>query len=193
MNGCWQDGDLRAFADGELPVQSRQEIAGHLEICSACGARYRELSDRAAWVSGVMALAEGTSEVSTPRKRPRLWPAAVLPLAAVVAMAFVLLQKRAPVRPVVPVSAAAAPPAPAQTAAPAVMHPAVTHSAAMHPAAQRPAPRPSAPGEEFVRLDDDPIETATVVRISADNGALQADLIIGPDGRAHAIRIVRNR
>jgi 2-polyprenyl-6-methoxyphenol hydroxylase-like FAD-dependent oxidoreductase len=44
-----------------------------------------------------------------------------------------------------------------------------------------------------VRLDDEPIETATVVRFSADNGALQADLIVGPDGRAHAIRIVSNR
>jgi hypothetical protein len=52
------------------------------------------------------------------------------------------------------------------------------------------APVASAP-EEFVRLDDHPIETGTLVRVSTEDG-LQADLIVGPDGRAHAFRIVSN-
>jgi hypothetical protein len=97
-------------------------------------------------------------------------------LAAALAIAFFLLPKHAPVHSAPAVAKAVAPPAPA-----------------VHSAVHRRAPRPPAQAEEFVRLDDTPIETATVVRISADNGALQADLIVGPDGRAHAIRIVSNR
>jgi anti-sigma factor RsiW len=184
MKNCRPDGDLRAYIDGELAQDLRERIAAHLEACSACGARYRELAERAAWVSGVMALSESTPAASTRRFRPRPWRMAVLPLAAALAVGFVMLPKRAPVRPAV--AKAVAPSTLVQTAAPVV-----------RPVVQRPmhrsAPRAATPGEEFVRLDDDPIETATVVRISAEDGALQADLIVGPDGRAHAIRIVRNR
>lgn len=186
MKDCWPDGDLRAYIDGELSPDSREAIAAHMEACSACGKRYRELSARAVWVSDVMALSRSLSEVAPPlpvrRLRPRLWPAAILPLAAVIAIAFLMLPKRAPVRPAPVVAEVTVPPAPVETAAPVV-----------HSVVHRPAPRRPAPDEEFVRLDDDPIETATIVRISADNGALQADLIVGPDGRAHAIRIVSNQ
>jgi anti-sigma factor RsiW len=180
MKNCWPDGDLRAYVDGELTPESREAVAAHMQACSACDAHHRQLAERAAWVSSVISLAEGTAEVSTPRQRPRLWPAAVLPLAAVLAIAFVLLPKRAPVRPA-SIAKVVVPPPLVQAAAPA------------RPVAHRPAPRPAAPAEEFVRLDDDLIETATIVRVSVDNGALQADLIIGPDGRAHAIRVVRNQ
>jgi anti-sigma factor RsiW len=195
MKQCWLDGDLRAFADGELPSESLQQIAEHLEICPACRERYRELSECAARVYGLMALSEGT-----PAVRPRRWRvAAVLSsaaLAAALAMAFVLLPNHAPIRP-----APVAPPAvlllPAQSAAtgvrPALMHSTGMHSGGKHSILRRPAQRYPEPAEEFLRLDDEPIETATVVRVSAENGALQADLIIGPDGRAHAIRVVRNR
>jgi len=125
-------------------------------------------------------------------------------------MAFVLLPKHAPVRPAPALAKLAVPPAPVPTAPP-VVHPAVQRPAPpeakaavppapmppvtplVQPVVQRRAPRHPKPAEEFVRLDDYPIETATVVRVSAEDGALQADLIVGPDGRAHAIRIVRNR
>jgi len=180
MKQCWLDGDLRAFADGELPSESLQQIAEHLEICPACRERYRELSECAARVYGLMALSEGT-----PAVRPRRWRvAAVLSsaaLAAALAMAFVLLPNHAPIRP-----APVAPPA-------VLMHSTGMHSGGKHSILRRPAQRYPEPAEEFLRLDDEPIETATVVRVSAENGALQADLIIGPDGRAHAIRVVRNR
>ncbi len=188
MNRCFEDGDLRAFADGELPVESLQEIAGHLEICPQCSERHREISERAARVYGMLsALSETGRAVPVSRPRPRrLWQVAVLAVAAALAMAFVLLPKHAPVRPV-PVAQVAVPPAPIQTAT------TVVRPAAMPPAARRTVPRRPAPTDEFVRLDDEPIETATLVRVSADNGALQADLILGPDGRAHAIRVVRNQ
>jgi anti-sigma factor RsiW len=179
MNHCWPDGDLRAYLDGEVTVDARESIDAHLEACPACTARYRELSERAAWVSAVMALSESRPPVSAARWRPHRWRVAAVALAAVLAIAFVMLPKHAPVRP----ARIAKVVAPAPTAEPAAVRPVV----------RRRAPRPPTPGEEFLRLDDEPIETATLVRVSADNGALQADLIVGPDGRAHAIRIVRNR
>lgn len=207
MNRCFEDGALRAFADGELPVEQLQEVAGHLEICPACSERHRELSQRAARVYGLMAGLSEVGPVPAPLARPRRrWWLAALPLAAALAIAFVLLPHRAPVRPTT-VAQATMPSALLQTAAPAA-RPAVSHPvggmrrpdefgsvSALHPVGtgkRRAARRPASP-EEFLRLDDEPIETATIVRVSADSGALQADLIIGPDGRAHAIRVVRNQ
>jgi hypothetical protein len=104
-------------------------------------------------------------------------------LAAALAAAFFFLPKHAPVPPAPAVAQLAAPPALVPTAAPSVV---------AHPTVDRPAPRLPAPTEEFLRLDDEPIETATIVRVGTDSG-LQADLIVGPDGRAHAIRVVRHR
>jgi len=42
----------------------------------------------------------------------------------------------------------------------------------------------------YLPLDDEPIETGTVMRVGLANGDVQAELILGPDGRAHAIRMV---
>jgi anti-sigma factor RsiW len=181
MKNCWPDGDLRAYVDGELTAAARGRIAVHLAACPACEASYREIAERTAWVSAVMALSESTPRTATPRRRSRRWRMAVLPLAAAFAIAFTMLPKRAPVRPA-PVARVVVPPVSVPIAAPVA-----------RPVVHRPVPRTSAPSEEFLRLDDDPIETATIVRVSADNGALQAELIIGPDGRAHAIRLVANR
>jgi hypothetical protein len=189
MNSCWPDGDLRAYVDGELPEDTLEQIAAHLKICPACTDRHQELAERAAWVYAAMALPEIAPAVATPRLRPRRWRWAVVPLAAALAIAFVMLPKRAPVRPA-PVAKVAVPPLPVQTIAPAVT---LAVRPLVHPTVHRSIPRRPAPSEEFLRLDDEPIETATLVRVSADNGALQAEMIIGPDGRAHAIRMVRNQ
>ncbi len=180
MKNCWPDGDLRAYIDGELAPDARATIAAHLEACSACGARHRELAERAAWVSAVMDLAENAPAIPAARPRPRRWLVGAVGLAASLGIALLLLPKRAPDRPTPVVAKVVVPAAPVQTATPVVL-----------PAVHRPAPRRQEPPEEFLRLDDEPIETAIIVRVSADNGALQADLIIGPDGRAHAIRVVR--
>jgi serine/threonine protein kinase len=40
---CISDTDLRAFLVGELPVALEQAVAGHLETCTACTARARQL------------------------------------------------------------------------------------------------------------------------------------------------------
>jgi anti-sigma factor RsiW len=177
MKNCWQDGDLRAYVDGELTPGARQTVAAHLVACSTCGARYRELAERAAWVYATIELSEARLPTC-----PQRWLVGAAGLAAAMAIAFLLLPQHAPVRPAPAVAKVAVPSAPVPIATPVV-----------HPVVRRPAPRPPKPAEEFVRLDDYPIETATVVRVGAEDGALQADLIVGPDGRAHAIRIVRNR
>ena len=185
MNRCWQDGDLRAFADGELPEESLVEIAEHLEICASCRERNRALSERAARVYGLMsALAETTAPIPTPRPRARQrWRLAALPLAAALVIGVMMLPKRSAVR---PASTIARVPATAvQAEQPAPVRPLV---AVHHVSARPPADR----GEEFLRLDDEPIESGSVVRIEAEDGDVQADLIVGPDGRARAIRMLAN-
>lgn len=185
MNRCWQDGDLRAFADGELPEESLVEIAEHLEICASCRERNRAISERAARVYGLMsALAENTAPIPTPRPRARQhWRLAALPLAAALVVGVVMLPKRSVVRPVSPI--ARAPAAAVRAVQPASVQP---PTRIRHAKARPPADR----GEEFLRLDDDPIETGSVVRIEAEDGDVQADLIVGPDGRARAIRMLAN-
>jgi anti-sigma factor RsiW len=185
MKDCWQDGDLRAYVDGELPAESLQQIADHLEICHACGQRYHELSDRATHVSALLAtLSEVPPAAPAPRLRPRRrWHLAALPLAAALAIAFLALPKHRAVRYPVSVAVAPAPVTVAKVEAPIVRpRPFVRHT----------KPRTSQP-EEFVRLDDEPLETGMIVRVTADNGSVQAEMIIGPDGRAHAIRVVANQ
>ena len=195
MKACWPDGDLRAYADGELGFDASAEVASHLKVCSHCDGRYRELSQRALWVSNRMsALSEERALVAAvvlPRRisHRRRWVVAGLSLAAALALAFVLLPRRhaAPVAQPAPAAGFATvlpQPLPAQ---PAVQAP----KAPIHHVAAR--PRRPAPREEFLRLDDDPIETGTVIRVGAENGKVQADLLIGPDGRAHAIRMIANQ
>jgi hypothetical protein len=188
MKNCWRDGDLRAYVDGELAPESRERLAAHLQVCPACDGRYGELAQRAAWVSAVMAGAEDAPAMPVARPRPRRWTLATIALAATLAIAFVMLPKRVPVHPAPPVAKVVVPPAPVAQTAP-FGRGSLTLRTHTEPRPQGAVHRE--PPEEFLRLDDEPLETATIVRVSAEDGALQADLIVGPDGRAHAIRLVR--
>ena len=67
------------------------------------------------------------------------------------------------------------------------------------PAAVKPAiirrvvpvkPKPQV--DYYVKLDDEPIETGIVVRVGLEGGQVPADVILGPDGRARAIRLVND-
>src|SRR5205085_1072274 len=66
----------------------------------------------------------------------------------------------------------------------------------LHTASTRVKRRAAVPQETrsaaqpFVALDDEPIETGVVMRVGTESGGFQADVIVGPDGRAHAIRIL---
>jgi hypothetical protein len=47
---------------------------------------------------------------------------------------------------------------------------------------------------EYIALDSDPIETGVIVRVNLDAGLtgipVPADVIVGPDGRPRAIRLI---
>src|SRR5689334_21308406 len=77
MKRCETEGDLRAYADRELPGPDRDRVAAHLAECGECAGRYREISARAERVATALsALADG---IAPARPRPagpkvRLWP-----------------------------------------------------------------------------------------------------------------------
>jgi hypothetical protein len=51
--------------------------------------------------------------------------------------------------------------------------------------------RPTAPEPAyFVALDDEPFESGVIMRVGVKPGNVQADIVFGPDGRAHAFRLV---
>jgi anti-sigma factor RsiW len=186
MKECWAEGDLRAYLDGELPSGESARVKAHLEVCSECTHRYSELAERAARVGEWMAvLTEPASEPVVLRPRHTFqYVAAGLALAAGLAIGFVMLPKREkePERAAPPVAEA---PAPARQPAVAMAE----VQAPQRPRIRRPATRAS----YYLSLDNEPIETGTVMRVGVANGGLQAELILGPDGRAHAIRMVNVR
>ena len=58
---------------------------------------------------------------------------------------------------------------------------------------RRPRVQPATPANHFLALDDEPIETGVIMRVGVEPGNFQADIVFGPDGRAHAIRLVNAR
>jgi hypothetical protein len=42
----------------------------------------------------------------------------------------------------------------------------------------------------FVALDNEPIESGIIMRVDVMPGNVQADIVLGPDGRARAFRVV---
>ena len=60
------------------------------------------------------------------------------------------------------------------------------------------APRPAPPAgtaqaaRPFIALDNEPIETGMVVRVAFGPNQVQADVIVAPDGRPRAYRLVDN-
>lgn len=183
MKECWAEGDLRAHLDGELPAEEGAQLAEHLKVCAECGGRYAELGRRAARVAGWMAvLAEpAPAPVALPSRNRFQYAVAALALAAGLAIGFAMLPKRGK--------------EPGRIAAPVAQAPVLVTPLAVA-VARPPAPRPQRPRKAVVRadyylpLDDEPIETGTVMRVGLANGDVQAELILGPDGRAHAIRMV---
>jgi predicted anti-sigma-YlaC factor YlaD len=156
MTDCWNDGDLRAYADRELAPAEMEKLAAHLAECAGCEVRYREVAERAervgAWMAELRApVPAGAGPAAGTVRRVRTWPrwAAALTMAA--GLALILMQ----------------------------------------PAAKPVAPQGTARlSTQFVALDDDPIDTGVVVRVAVGPNQVQADVIVGPDGRARAFRLV---
>jgi len=192
MTQCWPEGALRAYLDGELPSEDMQRVAAHLGDCTVCDGLCRELAARAAHVSALMELlpewGAAMPRAAIPAGRRANWIGIAVALAAGLALAAYLLPDRHPREAVVL-------PAPAPTPAPppvAVTVAAVTPAPAEQPAQRRPRRvRPTAPEPAyFVALDDEPFESGVIMRVGVKPGNAQADIVFGPDGRAHAFRLV---
>jgi hypothetical protein len=194
MTECWSEGALRAYLDRELPTGDMQRVAAHLGECKVCDGLCTELAARAAHVSALLELLpEWSAGMPRPaiaaRPRPH-WFGIAVALAAGLAVAAYLLADRTPrdatVRPE---------PAPVLTSAPApsAIAVAAVDAAPSEPPTprrvrrvRRPAPEPA----YFVALDDEPFESGVIMRVDVKPGNVQADIVFGPDGRAHAFRLV---
>jgi hypothetical protein len=199
MKGCWPEGDLRAYHDGELPPAEMDLVAAHLRVCVRCETLADEIAGRAMRVSHwISSLPEPDQLVWMPRhqmKRVRRWPrwaAAAATLAAGAALAFWVMPhgQVSPARvPVIP---------PAQVSLNPVVHELesrVPETRPMRPRVKRGTinPRRETPERDvFLSLDDEPIETGVVVRVALGDAGVPADVVFGKDGRPRAIRLVSN-
>jgi hypothetical protein len=191
MTQCWSEGELRACLDGELPVRDMERVTGHLKDCQACGRVYAELAERAARVEALLELLPmPVSKVPAIPKRAShagRWVAAA-GLAAALAVALVMApwRSRPGPRPAPPpplsAKIAPAPAPPVAPPQPLKVKPAIIRRAT--------PPKPKPRVEDYVALDDEPIEAGVVVRVGFSGGSVPADVIFGPDGRPRAIRLV---
>lgn len=189
MTGCLQEGDWRAYLDGELP-----DMVGagqHLTECEACREVYEEIAGRASRVASLMMDLDAAPVPvvrEAPRRPVRAWVTAGMAVAAALAAAFVLAPQRVQTVEAPTIAQRAPEPAavPPQPAAPpvevAASEPKVSRSRSVRPRAPRP--------QYYLALDDQPIETGTVMRVAFESG-IQADVIVDSDGRPRAIRAVR--
>jgi anti-sigma factor RsiW len=202
MMGCLNEGALEAYLDGELPEVKRHRAVEHLQSCGRCRARLEYVGATAARVNALldalvvevpMAASSAVSPLratSGPDAGWVRWAVAAVGVLAMGAVLDVLTMAR---RPQVAAPALAAKkqatlqPAPAivsRTVAPAVK------PGLRHVRRSKPLPRL----DDFLALDDGgPIQVGVVVRVMLQTGATQAimaDLVIGEDGQARAIRFV---
>ena len=199
MTHCWSEGELRAYIDGELPPRDIDRAAEHLKECAICSGLHAELAQRAGRVAIWMEMLPEPKPVTAMpvlvvRSPSRWrWAAAAAALAASITIGLVMAPKRAPEKLVVAapqnvVPKAVAPQLPPVSSPPPVqVKPAIIRRVPRKGAAPiKPKPRI----ETYVALDDEPIETGIVVRVGLNGGQVPADVIVGPDGRARAIRLV---
>jgi anti-sigma factor RsiW len=161
---CLDEGRLQSSLDGELQPEARRSTDAHLAGCPACSAALEALGSRDAEVAGMLDSLSGASAhqsvIYTARRR---WPAA----AATGALAASLLTL-------------------------AIL-------------GQRPVPRPAPESAgQFLPLSDrpEPMQAGMVVRVSVPaslpgytgaappSGMVQAEVIVGEDGRPRAVRFV---
>ena len=212
MRGCLHEGVLQAYLDGELPEAKRWRAARHLQSCVLCRARLERVGTAAARVNGLLDALAGedkvaaTSAVLPLRARPGSdapwvrWAvaAAVGVLAIWVVLGVLIMSRRPQVAPPALIAKKQATVQPAPAIVNRTVMPAVKRRS-RRVRKSKPLPRL----DDFLALDDDdPIQVGVVVRVMLpasafaampQSGATQvimADLVIGEDGRARAIRFV---
>ena len=180
MSRCWNEGEWRAWLDGELEPVEMDAAREHLATCAACALLLDQVEARAHRVSARMALLDRLPEKPAAPRRAVTGgrPAAIvaLALAAALALAFVLQPRRTPGARTVP------PPAPTQSAM-------VVESPVPIPVVPAPLRRapPKSHVDYYLGLDSEPIETGVVVRVALEDGLL-ADVIVDEQGRPRAVR-----
>jgi hypothetical protein len=201
VSGCWSEGELRASLDHEMPARDLERVAMHIRECVRCAEVYEELAGRASRIgTSLEALAETAPVQVRPWGRRNYLPHHWVGAAAGVAAAFTFAVTVAPRR-VSPPQLPAPPPFVEPVARPIRSVPIVQHHLASRRLVARQAPARRQPParsrvEDFVALDDQPIEAGVVVRVNLDDaangGRIPADLILGMDGRPRAIRFVND-
>ncbi|PWU09810.1 MAG: hypothetical protein C5B51_05600 [Terriglobia bacterium] len=186
MSHCWSEGELRAYVDRELSAADMQRVAAHVEECPVCTGVYADVEARAVRVTALLTALPEPEPVGQlphlPRRPLVIWPWAAGVAAAALALAFFALP-----RPADPIAVAPLPP----PRAPQVLvppRPAVKPAIIRRVVPVKPKPKPEQ--QYYVKLDDEPIESGIVVRVGLEGGQLPADVILGPDGRPRAIRLV---
>lgn len=186
MTQCWPEGALRAYLDRELPTEDMRRVAAHLGECAVCDGLCTELAARAAHVSALLevlpACGGAMPHAARPAKRRTNWVGVAVALAAGLALAVYLVPERHPREVRVLPAPAPAPAVVATTPPPLAEPPVPRRPRRVRPAAPEPA--------NFVALDDEPFESGVIMRLDVKPGNLQADIVFGPDGRAHAFRLV---
>jgi len=183
MTQCWSEGELRAFLDSELPPGDMRRVAAHWKECAGCRGSCAELEARAARLSIMLGALPEPAPVmqlpGLPRRGRASWRWTGGAVAAALALALLAIPRRTDriVSSTPPPQAQATPAPPPVAVKPAIIRRVVPAK-----------PKPQL--EYYVKLDDEPIESGIVVRVSLDDGQLPADVILGPDGRARAIRLV---
>lgn len=181
MNRCWLEGELRAYLDRELPAQDLQAVEMHLAECSACAMLATELGERAARVGAMLAALEHAPAVCPKRPAPSRLPAmaaaALLAAAACAAFFFIVTPQRQPAIAVQSGSVQRTGSPPPQRVLPTRAEPAKPPHKAKRPQVQY-----------YLALDDEPIESGVVVRVSLPDSGLLADVIYDEQGRPRAVR-----
>jgi len=204
---CIDEGTLQAYLDNELPEARIRRAAGHLVGCVDCRDRLERLQATGecvnAWLHALApedlaALDEAAPRIVTRATRWRLrWRWAALALAGALAASVALfLADTGPREKGPDVSKIQTPLA--DTRGP--VSPAPRRSVRVKARLRIPKPKPRPALDNFVALDDaDPMQMGLVVRVmlpvsdaSLTGGPqeIAADLMIGEDGRARAIRFV---
>jgi Putative zinc-finger len=192
MNGCWSEGELRAWVDGELPARDMERVGAHIEVCGTCHALWEEVSTRGTrvgtWLEALPEMAAPVKLPAIPRRAQSMKPLGIGGgIAAALLVTLLLSHTSAPHPQPVPAQAVLklAPPRAVSVASAPRVKRAIRRRL-------RPKNKPRI--EDFIALDNEPLETGIVVRVSLDTGpdgvAIPADVIVGPDGRPRAIRLI---
>jgi len=188
MTQCWSEGELRAYLDHELSARDMERVAAHIHECSGCEGVCVELAERASRLRDWMdALPDADAPVRIPAAPRRVqtgrrWAGVAAGLAAASLLGVVLLPKRGGEIVVAPKAVLPKSPVPA----PPPVNPAIIRREIPRAAPVKPKPQV----QYYVALDNEPIETGLVVRVGLNGGQVPADVIVGPDGRMRAIRLV---